>query len=372
MRVEVPPLNNNTPLDIKKVYRFLRKQKNHFVEATPDQVDYNNKVTEFNEEINREFKQELGDNINKAPSIKLRMIIHQLFREKNSEVKILKLYKPLRTLIVAFYPNLATRRVVFSLMRKELLTRWPDSSKVFQKTYSDLSITHHEANLLNKLDEKRLHTVNEDIQKVVNIEQMKKLIRYLYTQFQESSSDDHIDIMPDCVVAVQLACGSRYSEVMESASYKPAKSQIKGVDFVEITGLLKRKKTAPPIVVKNPIIELSYSELTALVTVIRMERLYASNIAVNRAVRKYFPSDEEKDIHWTSHDMRRAYAGASYVLYAPHTTSLIAWYGRRLGHANGTSLSICTTNYMNMRFVYKGNPIKLNLTDDDVIGLPMM
>lgn len=288
------------------------------------------------------------------PAGPILLLLFKLYLDSIKTSKnLIKLFPNLKRLAETIYPKMNTRRGYYGKLRVLIKAKFGKEDPIYEKTFTDLSITKKEAGELTKQANLKVKKKNENQDEV----DVSNVLKTLFKTYNSKSILDQI-------ITVQLATGSRLIEVLKVSEYRRAtdaeinkvKAGFKNVDYyIAIDGLakaaLKKDGTGKTFIVK-PLVVLNPEQLIELVENIRSElgdfrnigntKLTATwNTQVNTNIRTYFPNASG------SHFLRKIYGIYAYKAFAKNNTSLNAFLNNVLGHADdGISTSL---NYSTIR-----------------------
>jgi hypothetical protein len=276
-------------------------------------------------------------------------IVKELLPKQFNDNK--KSYKKFTNLIdlLNFYvnktvPNLNTKVMTQSYVRKLVKDTYGDNSKHYLYLKNAFSMTSEERKTRQTDAQNKVIESNES-QIEITVSQLN--------QFIEKLSTTKFKIIPSIIMA-QIACGGRLIEIL-SSDFEFNESKTKG--YIIQSNVAKNRTDAERSVDK-PVLFITPTAFLSLIKEIRLNLTNKpddTNIKLSNRYGKRVNASVVKiagevgmplEIS-SSHDMRRIYANYSYILHAKRNVSLQIWIAQILGHGDLTS----TANYSTLKII---------------------
>ena len=246
--------------------------------------------------------------------------------------KLVKFFETLHKLIPAISPKSDTLEKTMSHVRKIVIVNYGKESQQYKLSKDKMFYIEKQQKMAQKRAEMQIkHTSNILGVKLSTIERVI------------NETKNSLD-WNDRVIFVQLATGGRFIEVVKVSEYFEVKEQ---PTMIKVKGFTKNSplnESKDNYIIK-PTLYATSDEVISSVEFLRnkIRGLISEkdNIGITNTLSKTVMVRIKRrfGIKLKTHDMRKIYGNASYILYADKTQySLTGWLNEKLGHSK-TSLS---------------------------------
>jgi len=243
------------------------------------------------------------------------------------------MYKELDKLIKTLYPNESTSEVVFTEFRKPIRAKYGDNSEIYKQAVYTLGVSRERS--IQRKEEYKAKVAQKGMTR-------RQQTPYFDDEIYKIIDENISSANPlEQVVAVMLATGSRFIEVMKVSEYKKSQQHVnRDLHYITIKGIAKDKANAgyENKIVVRPLIRVNNSDIIKAVKSLR-DKLDLSgdntkisdryNSQLNKIVRRIFGRDDT-----TSHKLRYISSNLAYLLYGEGSTENV-FVQNYLGHESG-------------------------------------
>ncbi len=267
----------------------------------------------------------------------------QFAANKTSYKKFTNLIELLNFYVNSVVPNLNTKVMLQTYVRKLVKDTYGDNSKQYAYLKTGFSMTLEEKKTRQTEAQNKVIESNQS-QIEITVSQLKLFTDKLHT--------NKFKIIPSIIMA-QIASGCRLIEILNK-NFEFTESKKEG--YI-IQSDVAKNKSDNEREVEKPVLFITPTDFLSLVCLIRSklnvkpndDNIKLSNRygkRVNALIVK-IAAECGMDGISSSHDMRRCYANYSYILHAKRNVSLQIWISRVLGHGDLTS----SANYSTLKII---------------------